>query len=346
MAEDYLDLSTEELIRRSDLGDANALFLLGKRLHQEGDPRFESICKAAGKRGVTKAYFFLGRKYLYGHKVGEDGKKAFRYFSKAAEQGYLKGYLGLAECYRYGKGVPQDDEKAIGCLKEAANQGLLEAIRELGRWYRDGICTKPRLGRAVECLRKGVERGDMECLAELAWAYEAMGDIEGAGFAAYTGARKGNDHCGDALVLLCCRHVDEDLWEKDNAARLLKDLSSVDRPHFYVLLYALHAYGFGEDNQKRALRWLKAARKHVPDDECLQAMEICAALSEEAAEEEKILRLYGYVDKDNPFLLIAEERLGDYSRNRGDFDKAGEHYRKAIAKGSKRAKRKLEEIGG
>ena len=55
----------------------------------------------------------LGLKYLNGEGVKQDYKKAFEWFSKAAEQGNTEAQLHLGQMYYNGEGVNQDDKKAL-----------------------------------------------------------------------------------------------------------------------------------------------------------------------------------------------------------------------------------------
>ena len=79
---------------------------------------------AADNDDCADAQYEIGRHYFYAIQVEEDCKKAFEYFSKAAEKNKGEALKMLADCYRYGKGVEKNIEKALELLEMAYEEAV------------------------------------------------------------------------------------------------------------------------------------------------------------------------------------------------------------------------------
>ena len=69
----------------------------------------------------------LGHLYRLGLGVTKSGKKARRYYEKAAKLGHAPSQTNLAQMYFSGALIARDSEKAMQWLKKAAAQGYLPA---------------------------------------------------------------------------------------------------------------------------------------------------------------------------------------------------------------------------
>jgi len=65
----------------------------------------------------------LGHLYRLGQGVVKNGKKARRYYEKAAKLGHAPSQTNLAQMYFSGTLIERDSEKAMQWLKKAAAQG-------------------------------------------------------------------------------------------------------------------------------------------------------------------------------------------------------------------------------
>ena len=65
----------------------------------------------------------LGHLYRLGQGVAKNGKKAHRYYEKAAKLGHAASQTNLAQMYFSGTLIERDSEKAMYWLKKAAAQG-------------------------------------------------------------------------------------------------------------------------------------------------------------------------------------------------------------------------------
>lgn len=79
---------------------------------------------AADNDDCADAQYEIGRHYFYGIQVEEDCKKAFEYFSKAAEKNKGEALKMLADCYRYGKNIEKNIEKALELLEMAYEEAV------------------------------------------------------------------------------------------------------------------------------------------------------------------------------------------------------------------------------
>ena len=64
----------------------------------------------------------------FGRGTEIDLKKAFSYYSLAAERGDNRGQYNLSLCYLKGRGVAVDRNKAKYWLEQSAKQGIQDAI--------------------------------------------------------------------------------------------------------------------------------------------------------------------------------------------------------------------------
>ena len=77
----------------------------------------------------------MGVCYSNGTGCSEDKKKAFHFYTKAAEMGDTRATRRLGVCYEKGTGCVQDTKKAVLLFTKAADRGDAEAIRCLGDCY-------------------------------------------------------------------------------------------------------------------------------------------------------------------------------------------------------------------
>lgn len=80
-------------------------------------------------------YYMLAKIYISGLGVKQNTKKAFDYFSLAADKGIMEAANGLGICHLYGRGTKQDSYKAVDCFRRAAEAGLAEAQENLAYCY-------------------------------------------------------------------------------------------------------------------------------------------------------------------------------------------------------------------
>ncbi len=122
------DIEPAEWLQRAiDQGHAEAWYALGC---QYSIPEFaggleddekEIMCyHKAADMGVAAAYYELGIHYNQGWKVELDKKKAFEYFTKAAELGSPDALSILSHIYKTGNSVVEKDlEKALEYAQKA-----------------------------------------------------------------------------------------------------------------------------------------------------------------------------------------------------------------------------------
>ncbi len=101
----------------------------------------------------------LGVQYSLGRGVPKDDKRAFYYFSQAAEKGDPLAQNKLGYMYAVGKGTPRDDEKSFIFYHQAAEHGLASAQYNLGLLYLYGRGTPVNKVKAKEWIQKSATAG-------------------------------------------------------------------------------------------------------------------------------------------------------------------------------------------
>ena len=86
------------------------------------DPEVAAL-KRSAKKGDPDAMYWLAKRYMRGHGVSKNGKKANRWYEKAAEAGDARAAYELYDNYSNGWGVPIDQEKANYWLQRSEDMG-------------------------------------------------------------------------------------------------------------------------------------------------------------------------------------------------------------------------------
>lgn len=136
---------------------------LKNRLPMPSSDQIKQLEKLADL-GNERAMYILGE--IYHHSVGveEDDKKAFGYFSKAAEKEYPPAMNMLAEYYWEGKVIPKDEKRYFELLKAAAEKEYPLAMNMLGLAYEAGYGTEKNGKKALECFEKAAAKGCMKSM--------------------------------------------------------------------------------------------------------------------------------------------------------------------------------------
>jgi TPR repeat protein len=201
----------EEVLRRAQAGDAEAEYLLGRRLitGAGGSRNLNdgvSWLRKAADQGYGNAEYLLGTLYEQGSGVEHDDRKAVEWFRKAAQQDSphameklgrfedralnrteaLKWYekaaragdgqalVDLAQMYRTGLAVKKDEAMAREYFKRAAELGVTDALPEVARMCRDGEGGfRKDPAKAFDLYRRAADQGSVPAMVEVANAYLA-----------------------------------------------------------------------------------------------------------------------------------------------------------------------------
>ncbi len=143
-------LSLDELTKRANSGNADAIMLLGLKYapSPDHDPaaapdtdvdKAVTLFRKAAKKGQSHAAFLMGVAYLGGSGVEKDEKQAVDWFRRAARNGSPAGQYWLGELMAKGRaGFNKDWEQALPHFKSAAEGGIPDAFIELGYMYSSG----------------------------------------------------------------------------------------------------------------------------------------------------------------------------------------------------------------
>lgn len=111
------------------------------------DPEVAAL-KRSAKKGDPDAMYWLAKRYMRGHGVSKNGKKANRWYEKAAEAGDARAAYELYDNYSHGwGGVPIDQEKANYWLSRSEEMGYARS-----RWVSTNLKAEVRADT--------VDRGD------------------------------------------------------------------------------------------------------------------------------------------------------------------------------------------
>jgi TPR repeat protein len=115
----------------------------------------------------AKKKYELGMMYSSGLGGEKDDKKAFFWFSQAAQQGNVDAQLRLGMIYILGRGIPKDDKKAFEWINKAAEKNNADAQYFLGSMYQSGEGVAKDKRKALEWLNKSAQQGNEKAIEEL-----------------------------------------------------------------------------------------------------------------------------------------------------------------------------------
>jgi TPR repeat protein len=114
--------------------------------------------KAAG-HGNADAQFNLGWCFQNGEGVEEDPTEAVKWYRMAAEQEHADAQFNLGVCFHNGRGVTKDPAKAVKWWRKAAEQGHADAQNNLGVCFMIGEDVAEDPVEAVKWYHKAAEHG-------------------------------------------------------------------------------------------------------------------------------------------------------------------------------------------
>jgi TPR repeat protein len=119
-----------ELVKRAELGDANAQCDLGICYFEgTGVPMNEKKAvewyKKSAEKGNAYAQCLLGVCLSNGNGITKNERESLRWITKSAEQGDAIGQFNLGAVYMQGIGVPKDKKKCVIWWTKAAEQESL-----------------------------------------------------------------------------------------------------------------------------------------------------------------------------------------------------------------------------
>jgi len=118
------------------------------------DPEVAAL-KRQAKNGDPDAMYWLAKRYMRGQGVSKNGKKANRWYEKAAEAGDARAAYELYDNYSNGWGVPIDQEKAGYWLQRSEDMGYARS-----RWASTDLKAEVRTESADQRLYRIAREGD------------------------------------------------------------------------------------------------------------------------------------------------------------------------------------------
>ena len=143
----YKDLSNEELDKKADLGDIDAIIEKASRLYanpEATEKDYEDAVKyfkKAAQKGNAEGQYHLGFAYLQGLGIEANPQKAYEYFVLSAEQNYIEAEFCAGYMCELGIGTGEDPnyEKAAEFYRKAAEKGHDMALCFLGDFSYFGL---------------------------------------------------------------------------------------------------------------------------------------------------------------------------------------------------------------
>jgi uncharacterized protein len=132
---------------------------------------FQEATRRAGD-GDPVAMTLLGDLYSNGYGIAKDDKKAFAWFSLAADRNDKQAIFALAMAKFAGRGTAQDLPEAAALLERAAKLGHVAAAYNLALLYLDGQSVRQDMAKAAELLRRAADAGSPEAQYALATLYK------------------------------------------------------------------------------------------------------------------------------------------------------------------------------
>jgi len=169
------EAKAHDLLEKAALkNEANAqmnLYILMRDKAQTGEEKKDALywLNQAVENNVPSALFETGTLYYHGLVHEQDLKKAFEYFSKAADAGSAEGFSMLGTMYHLGQGVNHDLKKAAEFFEKAAELGSITGLYNLGNAYMGGLGVEQDYEDAINCF---------EDITDLEEPFYLMPDLE------------------------------------------------------------------------------------------------------------------------------------------------------------------------
>ena len=166
-----------ELTARSERGDPEAQYLLGRRCYEgdgvERDPeRAVSLISDAARAGYAEAEYTYGYFLLNGIGMPADAAEAIRWYRRAADQGYPEAQYGLGYICDKGLGIPVNKMEAAKWYLLAADQGHPGAQCNLGILYYNGWGIRLDRSEAFTLFSKSADQGNVDAMFNVARMFE------------------------------------------------------------------------------------------------------------------------------------------------------------------------------
>lgn len=260
--------------RAAELNNTEACYYLGRFFALNGDDSPERTAAAekyltrAAEAGMAEAQTSLGTFYEKASAKQNDAeaKKAFAWYTKAAEQGHAPGQYRLAECYRYGRGTPLSYTKAEEWYHKAEIQDDAEATFALAELYLEGLIASVDKAKSYELFIKSARLGHArgQCYAGDIYSNGLTGEKDYALAAewyeksARQGYKMGQTYLGELYFHGRVPSAPADL---SKAAYWFKEAVAQKEPLAMAYLSQMYYNGLGglRPDQEEAARLMKAS---------------------------------------------------------------------------------------
>ena len=119
-----------------------------------------ALLEVAARQGSTEAAFLFAQCLEKGIGTPVNEKRAFEYFSKAAEKEYPPALVRMGDYRLEGKFLALDPAEAFVLFSKAAKKNFPAALRKMAWCYENGIGTDKDLKKAYTFYERSAYLGD------------------------------------------------------------------------------------------------------------------------------------------------------------------------------------------
>ena len=178
LAQDMPVSARKDYNRALEFNPNNPVVLLGLGvIHGSGNGTVQdadlalSLYERAAALGYDRAYFHLGRAYLYGEGVPKNVEAARTALAEAAKQDHVFAMLHLAASYRMQHVADPQPDLALAWYKKAHAAGEPGALLSIGFMHANGELGDADPRQAVEYFQQALDEGLSAATVHLAYAY-------------------------------------------------------------------------------------------------------------------------------------------------------------------------------
>lgn len=254
-----------ELIRKAESGDVDAIILLGSAYYQlnnneSGRKAFDLFNEAISlEPNNSTAIYKLGNCYNEGVGVEEDVEKSLELYRKAAILGNQSSQYRLATELK-----KQNDIECLIWYQKAYESGVLDALYDIANIYNEGEAVPRDAPKYIEYLKKSDAAGNSSATLDLACAYltgECIARNEEKGVELLHKALNAGNKNAAKLLSIIYRDgngVEADIEKSIEWAKKAAELGDSDMIFYYAMAYFNGDSQIDEDKSK-AVEFFKMA---------------------------------------------------------------------------------------
>ncbi len=154
------DTAYEEIERRADLGNTDALFYLGEAYRYEAEDLKTALKYHLKGSDLGDVRSQIAAAEIYSELYGNLSKNVYNMYTKALENNSPIAQYIFSKYYEDGFGVDRNIEKAVELCSNSANSGYHMAMTKLGQFYEEGRGVDQDVNKAIYWYKKAINHDD------------------------------------------------------------------------------------------------------------------------------------------------------------------------------------------